>query len=199
MNEKKDDGLTYESRKLNLEKLGFASYLDYLESSLWRSIKDRVKAKHGKKCVLCGEDYSDMHHFRYGVDDLSGKTLDNIKPICRTCHDLIEYDGDRKRTPREASEVFRVLDKAEKQKNQRSGYLSRFAPYERNVANKKRQEKEQQDIRSRRKARQKLRKERKREERRLEDERKKKSLGEVNRQWLEMNKMKKPGQHVPPK
>jgi hypothetical protein len=84
-------GRTYESRDFALRELGFNSYKEYLRSDLWRSILRRVYALKGSLCYLCGFQAHAIHHNRYHVNDLSGKHMKFVFPICNGCHERIEF------------------------------------------------------------------------------------------------------------
>jgi hypothetical protein len=89
-------GQCYRHRDENLKILGFASYRDYLASFLWQRVREKVFQAKGHNCLLCGRTATQVHHNRYHVNDLSGKTLRYVNPICRPCHEEIEFDGGKK-------------------------------------------------------------------------------------------------------
>lgn len=90
--------MDYNTRDIFLKEIGFATYKDYLASKLWARIRGRVFAKKGTKCVSCGERAVQIHHKRYGKEELLGECLDNLIPVCRTCHDLAETTSNGKRS-----------------------------------------------------------------------------------------------------
>ena len=92
------NGLSYRSRALNLQYLGFQSYTEYLKSDLWKRVRGKVYARKGRRCWLCPYEANAIHHNRYRVCDLLGKCLDHVFPICNRCHDEIEFSkkGHRK-------------------------------------------------------------------------------------------------------
>lgn len=103
-------GKNYDERDRFIRDIGFSSYRDYLASDLWRSIRARVYAAKGRKCVLCPQDASQLHHDRYHANDLLGKTLEFIHPLCEMCHKRIEFDEDgRKVKMKVARAVFKRL------------------------------------------------------------------------------------------
>lgn len=111
-------GLDYSSRNANLRRLGFATYKEYLASHLWKKLRQRVFSVKGKKCYLCGSGATELHHNRYHTNDLTGARLKYINPICRQCHESIEFKGDDKCTVSQAKRAFnkqrRALKKATK-------------------------------------------------------------------------------------
>lgn len=104
------DGNCYETRKLNLKLIGFKTYPKYLKSDLWRSVRKRVYAVKGDICSLCPEPATALHHNRYHIDDLSGKTMEHIHPICDTCHEFIEFGKHgKKNSLQKARETFLIM------------------------------------------------------------------------------------------
>jgi hypothetical protein len=83
---------TYQSRDDILLRLGFVSYKAYLDSDLWRSIRERAFRVHGHACKMCGEPTHILHHKNYEWEVLSGKTVKGLVPLCKSCHYKIEFD-----------------------------------------------------------------------------------------------------------
>jgi 5-methylcytosine-specific restriction endonuclease McrA len=81
---------------------GFATYRQYLNSDLWKSIRERVFLEHGSKCHLCQREASQVHHRHYGRRTLCGKTLFHLLPVCGKCHRDIEFGPNGKRKFAEA-------------------------------------------------------------------------------------------------
>lgn len=74
--------------------LGFASYVEYLKSPLWHSIRETVFATFGNRCCVCGSMASEIHHKKYTIAVLLGQEIDSLVPICHPCHAKIEFrDG----------------------------------------------------------------------------------------------------------
>lgn len=88
---KKHDGRTYASRDFVLRELGFASYQEYLRSALWQRIRNKVFRVKGRVCQMCFGAASMVHHNRYHKNDLLGKNLAFLVPICGPCHERIEF------------------------------------------------------------------------------------------------------------
>jgi rRNA maturation protein Nop10 len=105
----KYSGLNYKSRRKVLKRLGFKSYQAYLASPLWRSVREQVYALKGDRCTICGSPATELHHNRYHRKDLLGLTLDNIHPLCRECHEEIEFDNGHKSTLDQAAKAFAEL------------------------------------------------------------------------------------------
>lgn len=83
----------YTLRDEALETMGYYCYQDYLESSDWKRIRKQVLKD--ATCVGCGNSPTQVHHEKYTLQNLAGTTLDGMKPICRSCHEHIEF-GNRK-------------------------------------------------------------------------------------------------------
>lgn len=107
----------YEKRGRLLRELGFDSYKTYLSSPLWHSIRAKVLVG-GVKCYGCPGKANQVHHGRYTRENLSGTSLRYLYPICRDCHERIEFERGkkksnsrhlRKRSPEEATKQLRRL------------------------------------------------------------------------------------------
>ena len=55
----------FRKREWILLDLGFATYKDYISSSLWHDIRKRVLDEYGNKCSLCGQNGTIVHHKQY--------------------------------------------------------------------------------------------------------------------------------------
>ena len=107
-------GEDYGSRNANLRRMGFGSYAEYLASDLWREIRRKVFAAKGRACSLCNAPASQLHHNRYHTNDLKGKRLTFISPVCRSCHERIEFQGGRKVGVMDAARAFRKQRRRQK-------------------------------------------------------------------------------------
>lgn len=100
-----------------LLSLGFSSYQEYLSSELWQRIRTRVLVAHrvspkipGTECLLCPMDATEVHHSSYSRAVMEGRDLTKLIPLCRSCHQKIEYDRNgNKRTTKQAQSAFRRL------------------------------------------------------------------------------------------
>lgn len=103
-------GKSFMSRNLLIQKLGFASYSAYLDSDLWKGIRERVLARDRGICQVCKGPGSQAHHRVYALVGLLGKRIENIVTICRACHQLVEFANDgSKRSVRSARAAYRRL------------------------------------------------------------------------------------------
>jgi hypothetical protein len=82
----------YAQRDAVLREMGFPTYADYLASPLWARIKRRLFKAYGL-CV-CGAPATEVHHRTYKRRYMEGrgKIYSFLIPICRTCHQRIEFD-----------------------------------------------------------------------------------------------------------
>ena len=83
--------MTYYERNQFLRSLGYSSYHDYRQSLRWAQIRARIMP-HGTKCHTCQFPATEVHHSPYSQENLSGKSLDGLFPLCFACHELIEKD-----------------------------------------------------------------------------------------------------------
>lgn len=106
------NGWSYASRSRTLNLMGFRSYAEYLKSDLWRRVRAKVFASKGRACCICGEHATQVHHNRYHRNDLLGKRLRFLNPICGRCHEGIEFLADgNKATVKQAGKAFDRLRK----------------------------------------------------------------------------------------
>ena len=95
-----------DSKADRLRRLGFETYNEYLASDLWHTIREFVRAHKGSKCVKCGRLADTIHHARYDMETLRGRTLEWLWPVCKQCHKWSEN------SPRLANEPAGKLDRA---------------------------------------------------------------------------------------
>ena len=100
--------------------MGYASYVDYLASELWHRIRKRIFARDKNTCRLCKAVAEQIHHLRYRRSVLEGRADQHLIAICRSCHERIEFRGDRKLAPSEVRrDVLRAIGKPVKGKSRR--------------------------------------------------------------------------------
>ncbi len=91
----KRKGNSYVDRNHTLRQLGFASYQEYLESDLWRKVRLQVYVIKGRTCRMClSKPATCVHHNRYHLNDLTGRKLKFLEPLCDDCHKKIEFEQD---------------------------------------------------------------------------------------------------------
>lgn len=97
----KKEFAAYKKRNKLLRLMGFATYKEYTQSDLWKDTRKRVLAN--RICVGCSGKATQVHHSQYTTENLKGTKLEFLHPICRSCHEHIEFDGDRKCSLEEAN------------------------------------------------------------------------------------------------
>lgn len=102
-------GESYEARNIFLRQLKFKDYKSYLKSRLWKKVRGKVFKKKGCACEICGNYATEIHHSRYHKNDLLGRNLKFLHPLCRDCHYSIEFDGEKKLSLKEAVKKQGVL------------------------------------------------------------------------------------------
>jgi len=111
----------YVDRSLVLKKIGYSGYADYLKSVAWEGIRYQVLISAPTCSARCGKLATEIHHEKYNRATLEGKTLKYLHPVCRKCHERIEFDPEtgKKLTPRQATKRLFELA-SEKKKTRRN-------------------------------------------------------------------------------
>ncbi len=81
---------SYGERDGYLRQLGFSTYQAYLASPLWQEIRARKLAKH-RRCQLCDRWASQVHHSKYTLQNLQGRSGKWLLSICGGCHLKVEF------------------------------------------------------------------------------------------------------------
>lgn len=79
-------------------------------------VREKVFKMKGRRCLLCGKPATQVHHNRYLENDLTGRRVKYLVPMCDGCHLGIEFRGGTKATVVQAKKAFtrkRKLLKAE--------------------------------------------------------------------------------------
>ena len=100
----------YTERNCILAELGYKDYRAYLRSQLWKDIRARKLAQ-DQSCYGCGrEQFLQVHHSEYSLQNLTGTTLDGLWSVCARCHRWCEVTkSGQKRNPDQATkELFRI-------------------------------------------------------------------------------------------
>lgn len=88
---------TWNTRSSNLNILGFSSYQEYLDSDLWKSLREKAKTReHFSECYLCrSKENINLHHRSYKWIHLP--ILRNIISLCQKhhneLHDIAKVEG----------------------------------------------------------------------------------------------------------
>lgn len=95
---------TYARLDESLADLGFADYAAYLASPLWAAIRKKVLSGSAGLCGGCGaEKPTQVHHRNYSLPVMKGERNEKLVPVCRGCHQKIEFKGERKLSLNEAN------------------------------------------------------------------------------------------------
>lgn len=62
-------------------------YRNYLKSVTWKHIREKALKYYNYTCQSCGREGRDVHHVYY-PEQLGAETIDYLKVLCRSCHDL---------------------------------------------------------------------------------------------------------------
>lgn len=104
----------YAIRDAIIQRMGFRSYAEYLNSDLWKSIRRRAMKKACRRCAVCKNDAFEVHHNSYAESVLVGFDISKLTCLCRTCHDLIEFDSNgNKRSLTMANTALATMQKTE--------------------------------------------------------------------------------------
>lgn len=99
----------YQQRESVLKSMGFATYADYLQSPLWAKVRRRLF----KRCSTCpcGKPATEAHHMSYKRRYLEGrgKIHKFIVPVCRACHQRIEFDAGGKTALGHANRILHEI------------------------------------------------------------------------------------------
>lgn len=104
-------GNQYLRRSVNLRKLGFETYSEYLQSDLWKSIRQWVLKRDRYICRRCKGRAWQVHHKKYVMKAMNGTNLGLLVSLCGDCHKFCEWDGNRKVMPSRANHRIKVLPK----------------------------------------------------------------------------------------
>lgn len=74
------EGLDLSSRILEM------SYNDFLQTTYWRTVRERVLARDKNTCRDCGGFGYYIHHLSYRIHGREHQNLDSLITLCRQCH-----------------------------------------------------------------------------------------------------------------
>lgn len=83
-------GPSVKERTQVLSDMGFESYLDYLNSDMWKAIRARVLKRDGYFCS-CGARAAVVHHNSYDKDSMTGDSIDALRSLCDSCHESVHF------------------------------------------------------------------------------------------------------------
>ena len=86
----------FSKRNKILKEDGFKTYDEFLKSPAWRKAKARIDRKIAKGqifysvCWCCGaKENLQLHHLKYSKLNLRGGVGNDLKYVCRFCHETI--------------------------------------------------------------------------------------------------------------
>jgi len=71
----------------------YATYVEYLNSPIWKEISDLVRSRDSFTCQICGSPNSlNTHHKTYVNVYEEINHLEDLTTLCFSCHDKINHD-----------------------------------------------------------------------------------------------------------
>ena len=67
-------------------------YETYLESQLWKMIRERVHCRDNYKCQVCFKPAQVVHHKNYDAEVMDGQRDADLISLCHNCHSAIEFE-----------------------------------------------------------------------------------------------------------
>jgi len=75
------------------------NYQEYLESPLWKRIRERVLRRDRYRCRSCGVKATEVHHERYTPAVMRGHDDSPLLSLCRQCHEATTFTAWGSRRP----------------------------------------------------------------------------------------------------
>jgi hypothetical protein len=75
-------------------KLGFHKYRDYLDSQLWRDIRESILTRDNHQCQCCQGPATCVHHISYDLEVMKGHQPESLCSLCEACHHYVEHTDD---------------------------------------------------------------------------------------------------------
>lgn len=95
----------YDIRDDNLAEIGFSSYPEYLNSDLWKMVRQEQLGQF-PQCRLCRREATVVHHVMYDIYTLAGRGNLNLVSMCHWCHEWCEFEKGEK------LDIYRANEKA---------------------------------------------------------------------------------------
>lgn len=92
-----------------IRDVGFNSYSEYLQSDLWKSIRNKVLNAAKFKCCMCHQTATQVHHRSYNRENLLGINLKGLVALCGRCHYAIEFTDGKKNDLGKANRKLKVV------------------------------------------------------------------------------------------
>ena len=93
----------YEKRNALIRELGYKSYKDYLNSRMWKHVRERVLKRDRGVCLACNGPAQVVHHRSYCKASIRGMRLDYLVSLCHKCHEEAEFNNSKKTTVSQAN------------------------------------------------------------------------------------------------
>ena len=77
--------------KLGINEIENMDYKTYMQSTLWKKIREWVLDRDKNECQVCHNPANEVHHRRYDWDVMEGESDDGLISLCKPCHKKIEY------------------------------------------------------------------------------------------------------------
>jgi len=74
-----------------------AKYLEYINSAEWKSFRNSIIAKRGRKCELCGETQGEIHAHHLTYARFMNELETDIQLLCKPCHMKVHNKKERKK------------------------------------------------------------------------------------------------------
>jgi hypothetical protein len=82
-------------------------YRNYLSSVTWKHIREEALKYYNYTCQSCGKEGRDVHHERY-PSEWGQETIDDLKVLCRKCHDAAHVPVIVKKVDASARKIEKV-------------------------------------------------------------------------------------------
>jgi hypothetical protein len=86
----------YRERNQQLRNVGWENYKRYLEGDIWKRIRQE-EFKRPRICEICRVTACQLHHWSYEIEVMMGAVREHLIPLCRDCHEKIEFGDDEKK------------------------------------------------------------------------------------------------------
>lgn len=87
-----------EERKIALELLECTTFFDYLQTELWKSLRERRLAG-STQCLVCNKLASHLYFANYRIETFRGDSKGTLLTMCNRCRGQVEVRGGCKLWP----------------------------------------------------------------------------------------------------
>lgn len=89
-----------DKRLMLLKSIGFNSFNEYISSDVWENVRSSQLRKR-TRCYLCSARATQVQPLCYRKRELLGWRRAKLISLCKRCHTLLEFNGDRKLSMKE--------------------------------------------------------------------------------------------------